>query len=30
MSLQEIVGKETYTVWVEMLRQLVPDAGPTA
>lgn len=25
MSLQEIVGKETYTVWVEMLRQLVPD-----
>ena len=25
MSLQEIVGKETYTVWVAMLRQLVPD-----
>jgi hypothetical protein len=25
MSLQDIVGKETYTVWVEMLRQLVPD-----
>jgi hypothetical protein len=25
MSLQEIVGKETYTVWVEMLRQLVPE-----
>ena len=25
MSLEEIVGKETYTVWVEMLRQLVPD-----
>jgi hypothetical protein len=25
MSLEEIVGKETYTVWVEMLRQLVPE-----
>lgn len=25
MSLEEIVGKETYTVWVEMLRRLVPD-----
>ena len=25
MSLQEIVGKETHTVWVEMLRQLVPE-----
>jgi len=25
MSLQQIVGKQTYTTWVEMLRQLVPD-----
>jgi hypothetical protein len=24
-SLQDVVGKETYTVWVNMLRQLVPD-----
>ncbi|HEU0297607.1 MAG TPA: hypothetical protein VFR47_33000 [Anaerolineales bacterium] len=24
-SLQDVVGKETYTVWVEMLRKLVPD-----
>jgi hypothetical protein len=24
-SLQEVVGKETYTVWVDMLRELVPD-----
>ncbi len=24
-SLQDVVGKETYTVWVEMLRTLVPD-----
>ena len=24
-SLQEVVGKETYKVWVDMLRQLVPD-----
>lgn len=23
-SLQDVVGKETYTVWVEMLRALVP------
>lgn len=25
MSLQQIVGKQTYTTWVEMLRRLVPD-----
>ena len=24
-SLQDVVGKETYQVWVEMLRKLVPD-----
>jgi len=24
-SLQDVVGKETYTVWVNMLRELVPD-----
>lgn len=24
-SLQDIVGRETYTVWVNMLRELVPD-----
>lgn len=24
-SLQDIVGKETYSVWVDMLRELVPD-----
>jgi hypothetical protein len=24
-SLQDVVGKETYTVWVDMLRDLVPD-----
>lgn len=24
-SLQDVVGKETYEVWVEMLRKLVPD-----
>jgi len=24
-SLQDVVGKETYTVWVDMLRKLVPD-----
>jgi len=24
-SLQDVVGKETYTVWVNMLRALVPD-----
>ncbi|MEW6029299.1 MAG: hypothetical protein ACOYZ8_03845 [Chloroflexota bacterium] len=24
-SLQDVVGKETYSVWVEMLRELVPD-----
>ena len=24
-SLQEVVGKKTYSVWVEMLRELVPD-----
>ena len=24
-SLQDVVGKEMYSVWVEMLRQLVPD-----
>ena len=24
-SLQDVVGKETYTVWVETLRKLVPD-----
>jgi len=24
-SLQDIVGKDTYTVWVDMLRELVPD-----
>lgn len=24
-SLQEVVGKETYDVWVNMLRELVPD-----
>src|SRR3990172_1084225 len=24
-SLQDVVGKETYTVWVDMLRELVPD-----
>ena len=24
-SLQDVVGKETYSVWVEMLRALVPD-----
>ena len=24
-SLQDVVGKETYAVWVDMLRQLVPD-----
>jgi hypothetical protein len=23
-SLQDVVGKETYTVWVDMLRELVP------
>jgi hypothetical protein len=25
MSLEEIVGQETYTVWTEMLERLVPD-----
>ena len=25
MSLKQIVGQKTYTVWVEMLRQLVPE-----
>ena len=25
MSLKQIVGPKTYTVWVEMLQQLVPD-----
>ena len=25
MSLKQIVGQKIYTVWVEMLRQLVPD-----
>jgi hypothetical protein len=24
-SLQDVVGKETYTVWLDMLRDLVPD-----
>jgi hypothetical protein len=24
-SLQDVVGKETYIVWVDMLRELVPD-----
>ncbi|MGZ9226845.1 MAG: hypothetical protein ACXW4M_14940 [Anaerolineales bacterium] len=24
-SLQDVVGKETYTVWMNMLRELVPD-----
>jgi hypothetical protein len=24
-SLQDVVGKETYVVWVDMLRELVPD-----
>ena len=24
-SLQDVVGKETYTVWVNMLRELVPE-----
>ena len=24
-SLQDVVGKEAYTVWVDMLRELVPD-----
>lgn len=24
-SLQDVVGKETYRVWVEMIRELVPD-----
>src|SRR5574341_133421 len=24
-SLQDVVGKETYVVWVDMLRKLVPD-----
>ena len=24
-SLQDVVGKETYDVWVDMLRELVPD-----
>ena len=24
-SLQDVVGKETYTVWVDMLHELVPD-----
>ena len=24
-SLQDVVGKQTYEVWVEMLRELVPD-----
>ena len=24
-SLQDLVGKETYSVWVDMLRELVPD-----
>ena len=24
-SLQDVVGKETYAVWVDMLRELVPD-----
>jgi hypothetical protein len=24
-SLQEVVGTKTYSVWVEMLRELVPD-----
>jgi len=24
-SLQDVVGKEIYTVWVDMLRELVPD-----
>jgi hypothetical protein len=24
-SLQDVVGKETYSVWVDMLRELVPD-----
>ena len=24
-SLQDVVGKETYTVWVNMLQELVPD-----
>ena len=24
-SLQEVVGEKTYSVWVEMLRELVPD-----
>lgn len=25
MSLKQIVGQKTYSVWVEMLRQLVPE-----
>jgi hypothetical protein len=25
MSLKQIVGKETYTVWIDMLQRLVPD-----
>ena len=24
-SLQDVVGKETYAVWVDMLRELIPD-----
>ena len=24
-SLQDVVGKETYSIWVDMLRELVPD-----
>ena len=24
-SLEEVVGKETYALWVDMLRRLVPD-----
>ncbi len=24
-SLQDVVGKETYVVWVDMLHELVPD-----
>jgi len=24
-SLQDVIGKETYAVWVDMLRELVPD-----
>ena len=26
-SLQDVVGKETYMVWTDMLRQLVPEGG---